>query len=124
MKTIVVLIFAASLLAFTVAEIDINGLWESKVENEGIFGMRLKEDGTVVSYVNKKVFTSGRYTLSHDTITILEDNGCTNAVGEKMKAIYRVAMFATDSLRLDVIEDSCTQRKSAVAKLRFGRVKK
>jgi hypothetical protein len=124
MKVILLLIIIGFSLSFRETKADINGLWESKIEKEGIFGMRLKEDGSLVSYVNKKAYTSGRYTLSHDTITIVEDNGCNNAAGNKIKAIYKTVFFATDSLRFDFIDDSCTQRQVAVRRLRFGKVKK
>ncbi|MEJ7681638.1 MAG: hypothetical protein WKG06_28095 [Segetibacter sp.] len=77
MKQIIALFIILSLQSFTDTNHDIVGLWESKDANGNTRGTTFKKDGTFVSYVNKKAFSSGRYTFSEDTIAFVEDNYCT-----------------------------------------------
>lgn len=124
MKLIFLLLAFLSLNFYTQPDPDIAGIWESKGTTGNVGGLNLKKDGTFASYVNKKAFTSGRYTYTNGLFSFTEDNGCTNPTGGKIKAVTKLVFFAQDSFRIEVVIDSCEGRRKAVEGSRFGRVKK
>lgn len=116
-KTIITLTFltACTTFAFTFQQNTILGRWESKMPDNSTGGVVYKADHTYQAYVNKKVFITGNYDLRKDTLS-MSDNGC------PVKGLYKITFFA-DSIRYNVIADSCTGRKHDVDKAVLGRVK-
>ncbi len=102
-------------LAFTFQQNALLGRWESKMPDKSTGGVIHKADYTYQAYVNKKVFVTGNYDLRKDTLS-MSDNGC------PVKGFYRITFFA-DSVRYNVIADSCAGRKRDVDKAVLGRVK-
>ena len=124
MKQVLTFFLVLWMQNFTAPDPDIVGIWEHKGASGNVLGLNLKKDGTFVSYVNKKAFTSGQYTYKDGLFSFVEDNGCTDSSGAKIKAVTRAVFFATDSFRVDVIDDKCEDRRKAVNGSRYGRVKK
>jgi hypothetical protein len=122
MKLILLSGIFLTLVSFTITDTDIVGVWESKGTTGNIIGLRLKKDGTFSSYINKKAFTTGQYTFSDDTMTVMEDNGCMDTKGAKIKAVAKLVFFAPDSFRIEIITDDCEDRRKGVDGSRYGRV--
>lgn len=78
-----------------------------------------KTDGTYDGIEDgKATITGGRYQQNNDTV-ILNDPSCNpHPVG-----IYKVVIYAGDSLRFDVISDSCDARRNGTEPFRFKRLK-
>jgi len=117
MKTIYVSAIIAVLFAFTTKD-NLTGRWETKPSPNGnVTGVVFKDNNTFEGYINKKPFTSGSYTFQ-DNIFSFTDNGCAG-----MKGVYKVVFFSnSDSLRFEVINDSCTERKEGISRMILGRV--
>lgn len=119
MKTI--LIFTALLVSTGFREkANLVGRWETRPSEKGnVTGVVFKSDATYEGYINRKPFVSGRYTLKESLLTITE-NGCNGVSG-----IYKVILFSNlDSLRFQAVNDSCTERKTGMTRLVFGRIKR
>ena len=97
----------------------LTGRWESKPSQKGnITGVTFSADSKLEGYINRKPFVSGVYTLKNDLISFT-DNGCNGAL-----AVYKIYFFSNeDSLRFEVVSDSCTERKNGMTRLILGRVK-
>lgn len=120
MKPTIISIAFTFLLAFTSKD-KLTGRWETKPSvNGNVTGVLFKEDNTFEGYVNRKPFTSATYTYSSkDSILSFIDNGCNGT-----KAIYKLQFFSnSDSLRFEVINDSCAERKNGMLRTILGRVK-
>lgn len=118
MKTIIpalAILISCIALASTYQEKTLVGRWETKLPDNTIAGIIYKADHTYQGYVNKKVFVAGSYDLKKDTLS-MSDNGC------PIKGLYKITFFA-DSVRYNVIADSCKGRKHDVDKAVLGRVK-
>lgn len=117
MKKIIIaltILIGCTTLAFTFQQKTIVGRWETKMPDNTIAGVIYKADHTYQAYVNKKIFVSGNYEFSKDTLS-MSDNGC------PIKGFYKLTFFA-DSVRYNVIIDSCEGRKHDVDKAVLGRV--
>lgn len=116
-KTILTLtiFIGCAALAFTFQQNTIVGRWEAKMPDHTVGGVVYKQDHTYQAYVNKKVFVSGNYEIRNDTIS-MSDNSC------PIKGLYKLTFFA-DSVRYNVVIDSCKGRKNDVDKAVLGRVK-
>ena len=111
---------AAILLAFIFSDNDVlTGRWESKPSKNGnVTGVLFKADNTMEGYINRKPFVSGSYTIQDNVITVL-DNGCVN-----VKGTYKLLFFSNnDSLRFELISDSCIPRSKGMPNLVMGRVR-
>jgi len=119
MKTILITAAFTILLAFTPPD-KLTGRWQSKPSSKGnVTGVVFKADNTFEGFVNKKPFVSGIYTF-RDSIFSFTDNGCNG-----MRGIYKVIFFSnSDSLRFEVISDSCKERKEGMLRLVMGKVNK
>jgi hypothetical protein len=117
MKSIII---AAAIMLLPVVKNKLEGRWESKPSvNGNVTGVVFKPDYTFEGYVNRKPFVTGKYSFEDDIFTFT-DNGCNGAQG-----VYRVIFFSNDdSLKLQCISDSCTERKEGMSRLIMGRVKK
>ena len=114
------LIFVAAyfvLLSFTSAD-KLTGRWETKPSGNGnVTGVVFKEDGSFMAYVNKKPFVSGNYTVA-DSIFTFTDNGCMG-----MPGVYKLIFFSnSDSLRFEVVNDDCTDRREGMLRTVLGKV--
>jgi hypothetical protein len=119
MKTM--LISIATILFFVFPGKDVlTGRWESKVSPKGnVTGIVFKEDNSFEGYVNRKPFTSGKYTLK-DSIFSFTDTGCNGVPGT-----YQLVFFSNgDSLRFQPIADTCLERKNGMSRLVVGKVNK
>ena len=118
MKRIFAAAILISLFAF-MAKNKLVGRWETKPSPKGnITGVVFNKDNTYEGYVNKKPFVSGTYSVHRKTITI-EETGCNG-----LKAVYKLVFFShSDSLRLEPVSDSCTERREGMKRTILGRVK-
>jgi hypothetical protein len=116
MKTIVIII--VTILAFLSAD-RLTGRWESKPSVKGnVTGIVFKSDSSFEGYVNKKPFVSGTYSLQGEVFSFV-DNGC-----DGKRGIYKLIFFSNaDSLRWELISDSCKERSEGMQRLVVGRVK-
>ena len=116
-----ILFFVFTLLCSLPAKDKLTGRWESKPSEKGnVTGVLFKPDHSLLGYVNKKPFATGTYTFNpKDSIMSFVDNGCNGAQG-----VYKILFFCnSDSLKFQVITDSCEERKNGMQRLVLGRVK-
>lgn len=106
----------AAVIAFCARQ-DIIGRWESKPSAAGnVTGVVFKADHTYTAYVNQKPFANGTYSWA-DSLLSIKENGC------EYKGTYKTVFFAAnDSLKLQPVVDSCTDRAKGISKLVLGRV--
>lgn len=106
-------------LAGFISEDYLTGRWQTKPSDKGnVTSVVFKPDNTFEGFVNRKPFTTGKYTLE-DSVFTFTDNGCGGAEG-----VYKLILFSDgDSLRLQPISDTCTARKAGMSRLVLGRVK-
>ncbi|CAG5074733.1 hypothetical protein DYBT9623_05421 [Dyadobacter sp. CECT 9623] len=64
-----------------------------------------RADSTYDGIVNGKAFTTGRYFIKNDTISV-SDNGCNLAY----YGTYKLNYYAQDSLLFTAISDTCKER--------------
>lgn len=97
----------------------ITGRWQTKPSPTGsVTGVVFKADNTFEGYVNKKPFVSGRYSF-YETILSFTDNGCNGAQGT-----YKTVFFSNgDSLRFELMSDTCKDRANGMQRLVLGRIK-
>lgn len=114
------MLFFATIIALVsfVKTDKLTGRWERKTATGNIVGVVFKGDNIIEGYINKKPFVSGTYTLE-DTLFTLVDNGCPNIRGK-----YKMIFFSNDdSVRLELISDSCLERGKGMNGNVYGRVK-
>ena len=118
MKTMFIYVTIMAASAFTIPD-QLTGRWQTMPSSKGsVTSVVFRPDNSFEGFVNKKAFASGTYTLQHDIFSFT-DNGCNGARGT-----YKAIFFSnSDSLRFEVITDSCAPRKDGMSKLIFGRVK-
>lgn len=118
MKTFLLVAMAIALGA-TVSEDFLTGRWQTRQSEKGnVTSVIFKPDNTFEGFVNRKPFTTGRYTLK-DSIFTFTDNGCGGTEG-----VYKCALFSSgDSLRFEFIRDTCTDRRNGISRMILGRVK-
>ena len=116
MKTILTPALIAMLASLT-ANDALTGRWETQVSvNGNVTGVVFKQGGSFEGYINKKPFTSGNYKLQ-DSIFSFTDNGCNG-----IKGVYKAVFFSNaDSLRFEVMEDSCDERREGMSRLVLGK---
>jgi len=115
------LFFAMTLILPFTGNDKLTGRWESKPSEKGnVTGVVFKADNKMEGYVNKKPFVSGTYAFNPEDSTFsFVDNGCNG-----FRGIYKILFFSnSDSMRFQVIADSCTERKEGMQRLIMGRVK-
>ncbi|MFC3560558.1 hypothetical protein [Pedobacter jamesrossensis] len=98
------------------------GKWESKtVYKEGPLTIMLlfRADGTYDGFANKKTFVNGTYHVDKDTIFIADP-----ICNSKYNGKYKLTLYGEkDSVRFDVITDSCKARVQGANGFTFKRVK-
>lgn len=118
MKTLMISTSIILMCSFLPAN-ELTGRWQTKPSPKGnVTSVLFKADGSFETYINKKPFTSGNYTLLDSVLSFVE-NGCNG-----YRATYRVVFFSnTDSIRFQPISDSCSERKEGMSRTILGRVK-
>lgn len=118
MKTIIVSA-AIFLTAFAASGDKLTGRWQTKPSvNGNVTSIHFKEDKSFEGYINRKPFNTGSYMLE-DNIFSFTDNGC-----DQKKGVYKVIFFSNeDSMRFELVSDSCTPRKEGMLRLVLGRIK-
>ena len=98
----------------------IMGEWDSHSTHNGkpwLFKAHFKPDGVVDGIGNGKLVISMNYRVSGDTIYFTGDPSCVpGSVGA-----YKLTYFQ-DSVRFDVVDDTCSVRIANTDKVRLGRV--
>ena len=95
------------------------GEWDSHLTIDGkpdVFLARFKADGSFDALSNGKLILSGNYRTIGDTV-FLRDGLCDMAY----EGAYRFS-FPNDSLRFDLIKDTCAPRVQGSDKVTLGRV--
>jgi hypothetical protein len=118
MKALLIVVTIFSTMVFTEPD-ELTGRWESKPSAKGnVTRVVFKADQGFEGYINKKPFTTGKYTLKNNIFSFT-DNGCNN-----VKGVYNIIFFSyNDSIRFVPIDDSCVERRAGMSKLVLGRVK-
>lgn len=95
------------------------GRWQTPPSPAGnITRVVFTTDSTFEAFVNRKPFTSGRFTRENDVFSFT-DNGCMG-----LRGVYRLVFFSEgDSLRFAPLTDSCEERKQGMSRMVLGRVK-
>ena len=118
MKTALVSILLIIILPQLFTSNELEGRWESRLPDGNILGVMFKPDNSIEGYFNKKPFFSGTYTFK-DTLLSFKDNGC-----EEIQGVYKIFFFSNaDSIRWEVISDSCRGRREGMNNLIFGKVR-
>ena len=115
------IIFCTSCASSTPKESErtILGNWDAHETFEGkafVLEARFKPGGDYDGFGNGKHFVSGKYRLAGDTI-FFKDGLCNMAY----EGAYTLTYFE-DSIRFNVIEDTCMQRKNGSDKVAMGRI--
>lgn len=120
--SILMLLAACNTTSNREPEHSIIGEWDSHSTYEGkpwTFLARFKPDGTVDGIGNGKLIISQKFSVSGDTIYFRDDPTCDpNSIGA-----YKLTYFG-DSVKVDLIDDTCSVRIMNTDKVRLGRVKK
>jgi len=97
------------------------GKWENVRTFQGaqisLIG-NFKADGSYSAFINKKVFVTGKYQMKHDTLYI-DDSTC----GPGYVGTYKVKFYQQDSLRFQVIQDTCQGRREGTNNFLFKKLK-
>ena len=96
----------------------LTGRWESISKTGNVTGVIFRADNTFEGYVNKKPFVTGTYTYQ-DNVFSFVDNGC-----EGIRGTYKTNFYSnSDSMRFELVGDSCTERRNGMLNLVLGKVK-
>jgi len=124
MKILLLLAMLFSGFTYYATDDDITGIWQIRLPNNITGTIHYRKDSTFVTTVNKKIFTSGKYTYNDNTITFVEDSGCQDKNAAPLKGAYTINFFAPDSIQFELIYDSCRGRRRDLNHLKLGRVEK
>ena len=98
------------------------GRWENKSMYQGSpFSLLVvfRTTGKYDAFANNKIFVSGTYHMKHDTLYI-SDPTCNSAY----EGTYKIQFFGQpDSLKLHVIQDTCTGRREGSNGFVFTKLK-
>ena len=87
---------------------DLYGTWKVKFADGTNGEVRFRKDGTHDYFMDGKLFSSGKSTFKNDTLQ--EFDPICNDVGNYYSR-YKVNFMGGDSMRFNVIEDSCKPRR-------------
>jgi hypothetical protein len=118
MKTMLLMAIVAIWFAYADNN-ELTGIWETKPSPKGnITRVIFKPDASFEGFINKKPFTSGKYTF-HDGLLSFTENGCNGKRGE-----YKIIFFShSDSIRFVPVNDSCEERRKGMSVTILGRIK-
>jgi hypothetical protein len=118
MKTLAISLIIMTIFSFPVKD-KLTGRWETRPSQKGnVTGIVFKEDKSFEAYVNRKPFASGKYTLQ-DSVFTFTDTGCEGKPGTYIPVFFS----GNDSLRFEVVSDSCLERQNGMKHIVLGRVK-
>jgi hypothetical protein len=119
MKSIAIIATVLALVSFNGPD-KLFGKWQTALSPKGVrMTVIFKSDNTFEAFQNKKPFTSAKYTLDDKDVIRFTDNGCNGAEG-----VYKTIFFSNqDSVRFELISDSCVQRAEGMKRFVVGRVK-
>lgn len=123
-KTLFIIALALIICSFKLTA-DTNplpGKWESKTVYKGgplTIMLLFRADGTYDGFANKKTFVNGTYRVKKDTIFIADP-----ICNSKYDGKYKLTIYGDkDSVRFDVIADSCKARVEGANGFTFKKVK-
>jgi hypothetical protein len=100
----------------------LQGRWENTRMYQGrpmsLIG-DFRADGTYSGFINKKVFVTGNYQVKHDTLFIYDITCNITYAGT-----YKIHFFGQDSLKFQVILDTCSGRREGTSGFLFKKLKK
>lgn len=111
-------VIAVAAVAFTDPINPMAGRWQQRFSSGAMMLVNFRPDGTYDAFVNKKAFVSGKYHVRQDTVSISDESCNPDYYGT-----YKLHFFAQDSVRWNVIQDTCGGRRSGTDKGTLGRVK-
>ena len=95
----------------------LTGKWQSVSPTGAVTLVHFKSDQSFEGFVNNKPFVTGSYWLKGNIFT-LKDNGCSGVSGT-----YRMTFFHNDdSVRIELIADSCEPRGKGMNNRVYGRL--
>jgi hypothetical protein len=100
----------------------IQGEWEAQYVADGnpfVVLARFKPNGVVDVMANGKLIVSQQYRTTTDSIIFSGDPNCASG----SEGVYKLTYFQ-DSVRVNIITDSCEVRVMNTDKVAFGRVQK
>jgi hypothetical protein len=112
------LLFALTAVASIAPSNPLVGRWQQQFPGQLLL-LNFRADGTYDAFINGKVFVSGKYLLKQDVFT-LNDGLCNlNYYGT-----YKLSFYSgNDSIRFQVVQDTCRARRRGSDGLTLGRVK-
>ncbi len=97
------------------------GEWDAHLSFEGkpyVFMARFRADGSYDGFMDGKAFVSGKYRTQGDSMYITDGSCNINYEG-----LYQLIYFDKDSLRFNVLADTCKQRVEGTSGLAVKRIK-
>lgn len=95
------------------------GRWQQKLPDGVTALFVFRTNDTHEIFLNGKSFSSGNYYVHQDTLGFADPFCNLNYY-----ATYKLNFFAPDSLRFDVLSDTCSGRREGYKQLTMGRVPK
>lgn len=112
------LLLALTAAAFIAPSNPLVGRWQQQFPGQLLL-LNFRADGTYDSFINGKTFTSGKYTFQQGAFT-LSDGLC----NPNYYGTYKLSFYSgTDSIRFQVVQDTCRGRREGTRGLTLGRVK-
>ncbi len=108
---------ALAAVSFTNPPDKLVGRWQQKSAGGISVVTVFRTDGTNDIFINGKTFVSGKYYVHQDTLGYSDPLCNINYYGT-----YKLNFFAQDSVRLTVLEDTCSGRRRGFDKVTLGRV--
>ena len=94
------------------------GRWQQQYPGQLLL-VNFRADGSYDAFINGKTFTSGKYTYQQPDFTISDGLCNLNYAGT-----YKLSFYSgTDSIRFEVVQDTCRSRRQGTAGLTLGRAK-
>lgn len=114
-------VIAVAAVSFINPPNPMTGRWQQRFRNGAMMLVNFRPDGTYDAFVNKKAIIIGKYYVRQDTVGIsdISDGSC----NPDYYGTYKLSFFAPDSVRWNVIEDTCGGRRRGTDKGTLGRVK-
>jgi hypothetical protein len=123
-RSLLITPFLLLLLSFRIDSSDITGTWQVTLPGDIVGTIRYRKDSTFETFVNRKAFTSGKYTFTGDTLTITEESGCRKSDGSYVIGVYKITFLKPETIQFEVIQDSCNGRRQGSNHLKLSKVEK
>jgi len=117
----VIILSACNNAAEKQPEHNIVGEWDAHLENQGkpylVIG-RFKDNGTYDAFIDGKLIVSGKYRTTGDSI-YFRDGSC----DMEYEGLYKLTYYE-DSVRFNMLQDTCQERINGSDGVAMKRVKK